>query len=152
MSEFKVIETQEQFDEVIGERLKRERETVEKKYENYLSPEDVEKKMEGYLSPESEKEKYKGYLSPEEVAKKDAVIKGYETNSVKMRIAHEYGIPFELASRLSGENEDEIKKDAESMKTILGNSTRPAPLRTTEGNIDKKRESIRKVLGGLKGE
>ncbi|MBS7209325.1 MAG: DUF4355 domain-containing protein [Lachnospiraceae bacterium] len=152
MSEFKVIETQEQFDEVIGERLKRERETVEKKYENYLSPEDVQKKMEGYLSPESEKEKYKDYLSPEEVAKKDAVIKGYETNSVKMRIAHEYGIPFELASRLSGENEDEIKKDAESMKTILGNSTRPAPLRTTEGNIDKKRESIRKVLGGLKGE
>ena len=74
MSDFKVIETQEQFDAAIGERLKRERDTVKKEYEGYLSPEAAEKKFSGYLSPEKEAEKYKGYLSPEEVAKKDEKI------------------------------------------------------------------------------
>ena len=46
MSEFKAIETQEEFDKVIGERLKREQETVRKEYEGFLSPEDVQKKYE----------------------------------------------------------------------------------------------------------
>ena len=32
MSDFKVIETQEQFDEMLGDRLKRERESAERKY------------------------------------------------------------------------------------------------------------------------
>ena len=55
----------------------------------------------------------------EEAAKKDAMIKSYETNSVKMRIAHENGIPFELASKLSGDDEESIKKDAETMAKFL---------------------------------
>ena len=97
MSEFKVIETQEQLDAVIADRIKRAQETTRKGFEGFLSPEDAEKKYAGYLSPEAEKKKYAGYLSPEEAAKKDAKIKGYETNSVKMRIANELGIPFDMA-------------------------------------------------------
>lgn len=60
MSDFKVIETQEQLDAILGDRLKRERETVKKEFEGYLSPEDAAKKYEGYLSPEDEKKKYEG--------------------------------------------------------------------------------------------
>ena len=76
MSDFKVIETQEQFDAAIGDRLKRERDTVKKEYEGYLSPEAAEQKFAGYLSPEKEAEKYKGYLSPQEVAKKMKRLEG----------------------------------------------------------------------------
>ena len=42
MSEFKPIETQEQFDAAVSDRIKRERETLSRKYENYLSPEQVQ--------------------------------------------------------------------------------------------------------------
>ena len=75
MSEFKVIETQEQFDEAIKERLTREREKVEKEYEGYLSPKDVQEKYDGYLSADAVQEKYKEYLSPEQVREKDNLIK-----------------------------------------------------------------------------
>lgn len=36
-----------------------------------------------------------------------------------MRIAHENGIPFELADKLSGSDEEAIKKDAETMAKFL---------------------------------
>ena len=41
--EFKTIETQEQFDAAIGERLKREESKIRKEYQGFLSPEEVAK-------------------------------------------------------------------------------------------------------------
>lgn len=152
MSDFKVIETQEQLDAIISDRLKRERDTIRKEYEGFLSPEDVAKKYEGYLSPEDEKSKYKGYLSPEEAAKKDAQIKGYETDSVKTRIAHEAGLSYEAIGFLKGEDEDSIRKSAESLKSLVGGSS-VAPLASTEKSTnDTTTAALRNTLNGLKGE
>lgn len=152
MSEFKTIETQEQLDAVISDRLKRERETLKKEYEGYLSPEDVAKKYAGYLSPDDEKEKYKGYLSPEEAAKKDAKIKGYETDSVKTRIAHEMGLSYGAVAFLKGDNEEAIKKSAESLKALVGNTT-TAPLASTETPVASTADvALKNTLKGLKGE
>ena len=150
MSEFKAITTQEEFDTAIGERLKRERETVKKDYAGFLSPEDVAKKYDGYMSPKDIEEKYKGYISPEEAAKKDASIKAYETNSVKMRIAHENGIPYELANKLSGDTEEDIKKDAETFAKFIGKK-QTAPLGHTEHNhADGKNAAYKSLLASLK--
>ena len=152
MGEFTPITTQEDFDTAIGERLKRERETTEKKYEGFLSPETVEEKYKGYLSPDDVKEKYKDYLSPEEAAKKDAQIKRYESSSVKMRIAHETGIPYELAERLSGDDEEAIRKDAESISKLIG-KRKAAPLASTEPDVkDSQNAAIKNMLNNLKGE
>ena len=160
MSEFTVIETQEQFDAAIGERLKRERE----KFSGYLSPEEVEKKYNGYLSPDDVAEKYKGYMSPEEVekkyagwvsaedaAEKDSKIKQYESHSVKTRIAKEAGLSLDAVDFLQGETEEEIKNSAEALKKILKPSA--PPLRTTETpKGDGKDEDLRNTLRKLKGE
>lgn len=152
MSDFTVIETQEQLDAVIGERLNRERETVEKKYTGYLSPEDAEKKYEGYLSPEDVEKKYKGYLSPEDAAKKDAQIKGYETDSVKTRIALELGIPYEMAGRLKGEDEKSIREDAQIMAKLIASNPKVPPLKSTEETGSSKTAAYKALLGNLKGE
>lgn len=152
MGDFKPIETQEQLDAVMSDRLKRERETIKKQYEGFLSPEDVAEKYAGYLSPEDEKKKYKGYLSPEEVAKKDAQIKGYETDSAKTRIAHETGLSYEATKFLSGDDEESIRKSAEALKALMG-SENIAPLASTESAVgDAKDVAYRNMLKGLKGE
>lgn len=44
---------------------------------------------------------------------------GYKQEKLKGRIAHEFKIPFELASRLSGETEEELKADAKSLAELL---------------------------------
>lgn len=133
MAEFKPITTQEEFDAAISERLKRERSTLAKQYEGFLSPQDAAKQYAGFLSPQDVNEKYKEYLSPEEKAKLDAKIKAYETAFVKTRIAHEEGIPFELVERLSGDDEDSIRRDAQTLAGFLAQKTTPgAPLGSTE--------------------
>lgn len=152
MGEFKIIETQEQFEEALKDRLARERNAVARQYEGFLSPDDVQKKYKEFMSPGDVEEKYKDYLSPEEAAKKDAMIKSYETNSVKMRIAHENGIPFELASKLSGDDEESIKKDAETMaKFIVHDTTLPLASGETQKNDDKK-TALKNMLSNLGGE
>lgn len=154
MSDFKIIESQEQLDAVIGERLKRERESVRKEFDGFLSPEEATKKYAGYLSPEDEKKKYQGYISPEEVAKMNAKIKGYESSSVKTRIAHETGLPYEMAARLSGETEEDIRKDAEGLVKLMGGRQEPQPFGNAEfdGKASDTREAMKGLLKGLKGE
>ena len=152
MSDFKEIKTQEELDAVIKDRLKRERDAVKKEYEGYLSPDDVAEKYKGYLSPDAEKEKYKKHLSPEEAAKKDAKIKEYETGSVKTRIAHELGLSYDAVGFLKGEDEETIRKSAESLKGLVG-AANVAPLASTELSLEaSKNEAFRKTLKGLRGE
>lgn len=159
---FEAITTQEQLEGVIKDRLEREREKFtgfedyKKKAEKY---DELKKKADGY---EAALEDYKkevdgddktpGYKKQLEELK--GKVKGYETSSVKMRIAHENGIPYELADRLSGDDEEAIKKDAERMSKFLKASGRRAPLASTEpeGGVDGKRAAIKKMLAGMKGE
>lgn len=152
MSEFKAIETQEAFDEAIKERLSRAERSAEEKYKGFLSPEEVEKKYSGYLSPEQVEKQYKGFLSPEEAEKKDAAIKRYETDSAKTRIALENGLPYEMASRLSGETEEDIKKDAESFAKLMKLQKGAPPMKSSEAPVESKKAAMKKMLSDLKGE
>lgn len=152
MGDFKVIETQEQLDEVLKERLKGEREAVKKEYEGYLSPQQADEKYKGYLSPEAAADKYKEYLSPEAAAKLNAKIKGYETDSVKTRIAHETGLSYDAVQFLRGEDEESIRKSAESLKGLMG-TAEPAPLASAEAYVPNSTETaLKNTLKGLKGE
>ncbi len=149
--EFKVIETQEQLDAVISERLNRQK----KQHETELST------LKGTLSTlqgqydslskahKDAADKYAGYDKTLEEAQ--AKIKAYETSSVKMRIAHETGIPYELAGRLSGDTEEAIRKDAEAITKIIGKQTTPAPpLKDTEpGTGDTKTAALKALAKNL---
>lgn len=154
---FEAITTQEQFDTAIGERLKREEATIRKEYEGFLSPEDAkkqyEKQYEGFLSPEDVQEKYKGYLSPEQAAEKEAIIKKYELKSQKTKIAMSEGIPYELAGRLTGDTEEDMRKDAKMLAGLLKKGN-PYPGYNPEPDDDKKTKetAMKKMLNNLKGE
>lgn len=150
--EFKPIETQEQLEEILKDRLKREKETVKKEYEGFLSPEDVAKKYSEYLSPEDVTQKYKEYLSPEDAKKMKDQLKGYETDSVKTRIAHETGLGFEAVNFLRGEDEESIRKSAEALKALVG-AGNTAPLASLEDNLKSEKElALKNTLKSLKGE
>lgn len=153
MSDFKVIETQEEFDEAIRDRLQRERDTLNKQYEGFLSPKDVQEKYKDYLSAEDVQEKYKDYLSPEQVKEKDAVIKSYETKEKKTQIALSEGIPYELAAKISGETEEDMRKDAKTLARFLKKGN-PYPEYNPEPREDKdnKKAAIKKMLDNLKGD
>ena len=153
MSDFKAIETQEQLDEVLKDRLKRERDTVLKDFEGYLSPTEIAEKYKDYLSPEDAAAKYKDYLPPEDVAKLQSKIKGYETDSAKTRIALELGLDYKAVGFLQGDDEESIRKSAESLKSLVG-ANNVAPLASNEAaNENKGDAALLQTLRNLdKGE
>lgn len=142
---FEIIDTQEKLDAIISERLRRERETINKKYADY---DDIKQKNADYekqigdmtKAAEESAKKYSGY--DKQLADMQTKLKGYETSSVKMRIAHEKGIPYELAERLNGSTEDEIRTDAETLSQLIGKKT-VAPLKSESFSADSKTAALK---------
>lgn len=155
MAEFTPITTQEEFDRAITDRIKRERETLEKKYSDY------DALKERAASAEKQLDELK--ISHDEISKKTSEydqtvseltgkISSYEQASLKARIAHEMGIPYELAGRLTGEDEKALRADAESLvKLVSSGKPTPPPLKDSEPNKSKD-DPYRSLLTELKGE
>lgn len=136
MAEFTPIMTQEDFDAAISERLKRE----QAKYSDY----DTIKSDLGTL---------RAQLSAKdaEISTLQGKVKGYETDSVKTRIALETGLPLDLRTRLTGETEEEIRADANKLAKLFGQQKDPAPLRDTEPPVaDEKTAAYKSLLNNLK--
>lgn len=125
MSEFKIIESQEELDRVISERLKREREKV------------ISEFSEKIKSLESENAEIKANI--QKAAEKDGVIeklegkiKGYEIAELKRKIALENNIPYTLAGRIQGETEEEMLEDAKGLSKYFGKKEIVPPLKNPE--------------------
>ena len=133
MADFAPINTQAEFDAAIANRLSRENEKFKKQQEAFAAEYDGKIAQ---LTQSLEEAAKKAKSHEDTVAGLQAQIKSYETRSVKTRIAHEVGIPFELADRLSGDDEDSIRRDAEAMKPFLAGKG-AAPLASTEPAAQK---------------
>ena len=151
---FEPINTQEEFDAAVKDRLAREA----KKYEKYTSPEDLEKIRAEYDSQINELQGTIDTVSQQmadkdkSIEERDSKIKGYETSSVKMRIARQTGLPYEAVDYLQGEDEESIKKSAEAMKALIGNKPAP-PLKDQEPPAgDSKSAAYLQMSRELRGE
>lgn len=148
---FKPIETQEELNAIIKERLKRERESTEKRFEGWVSPEDHAKAIEDANKAFDD---YKKVHESDEQTIKDLTAKNkeYETATLKSRIAHEVGLSFEWISRISGDDEQSIRADAESLKKLVGNGSTPIPTKSTETETppNTHNASLMTVLNGVK--
>lgn len=148
--EFKPIETQEELDKIITTRLKRERESTEKRFEGWISPEDHQKGLDELNKAFSDyKETHKD--DEKTIADLTAQNKAYETASLKSRIAHEVGLSFEWIDRIKGDDEKSIRADAESIKKLVGNGSNLLPLRRSEKNPeDDKDAGLKSLLSSIK--
>ena len=140
MAEFKEIKTQQEFDEAISERLKRE----QAKFADY---EDLKKRAGEAEGLRKQLETATAKISDLEKTAKEAADKlaGHakevadlteraakaEHSLLRRRIAEENHIPTPLADRLSGETEEELRKDAAAFAKYVS-APMTAPLATTE--------------------
>lgn len=76
-------------------------------------------------------------------------VETYKLKDLKTTIAVQAGIPLELAGRLSGETEEEIKADAEKIAGFV-NKKQPLPLKQTEPEVvDPKEKAYENILENL---
>lgn len=79
-------------------------------------------------------------------------VETYKLKDLKTSIAVQAGIPLELAGRLSGKTEEEIKADAEKIAGFVNKKT-TLPLKDTEPKkVDSEEKAYANMLEKLKGE
>lgn len=162
MSEFTPINTQEELDNIIKERLTRDREAQSKKYADY---EDLKKKVGEYEGKIKEytnamakyDEQLKGIAEKDkEIESLKGQVKTYEINALKVKIANEIGLPAGFTTRISGEDEKTIKEDAKALKAVLDESAPQIPGVSREPAASNeetaKRAGLQAVLNGLKAQ
>lgn len=136
MSEFKPITTQEEFDAAIKARLSREKE----KYADYdelkslvedLKKENVDLKSTIEANRQSKAD------ADKQLEEMQNQISNYETASLRTRVALQYGLPYDLADRLQGTDEDSFKEDAERLAGFMKPVSKVAPVKSTEPIVPK---------------
>lgn len=153
MSEFTVIETQEQLDAVIKERLARAEKNIRKEYEDYEALKKTNTDYERQITELTSQLKAKEEVlsgNDNTVKELQSKIKKYEMDSVKTRIAHEVGIPYELAEKLTGDDEDAIRADAQTMANYIKPKT-VAPIGGAEpiDNADPHKSAMQNLLKNI---
>ena len=151
MSEiFKAITTQEEFDKAVQARVAREQEAMAKKYGNYdeLKARNATLEAEiGTLKATIETTSQDTKNHEQTVADLNAKITGYETANMRTKIALQNGLPFDLADRLVGDDEESIKADAERLASFVGNQQPTAPpLKTPEKPLGDEKDGAYKSL------
>lgn len=131
---FTPINTQEEFDAAIGERLSRDRESQAKKYEGWTSPEDLKKITDAH---EAEIKKLTDAAAESEAKIKnlnEEIAKGntYRADLEKTRIAIAQGLDIKYADRLRGETREEWEADAKDLAkdfaAYASAQNKPAPI------------------------
>lgn len=135
MSDFKIIETQEELDAIIQSRLSRERE----KYADY---EGLKKQLADFEAKETTYQNTINDLKTREtdltsqIESLNGDLTKTKLQTAKQRIATEYGLPLDLAERLQGEDEESFKADAERLASYLAPKQPTPPMKSNEPTID----------------
>lgn len=111
--------SQDEVNNLVAERLKRERE----KYADYDELKKVKGEWEQRQKADmTELERLKAQLAEKEqaVAERDARLKAHEVRGIRVAALVAAGLPADLADRILGESEEDVKKDVEAFRASLG--------------------------------
>lgn len=152
MSENNLPKIQEELNQIIETRLARQKETIEANFADY---DELKTKI---AALEADNTAYQATIEEsksweQEKADYEKQISGYKTTQLKQSIAIKAGLPLDLADRLSGDDEESLKADAERFSGFIKPQTPPAPLKDVEPNLGGGKDgAYRKLVDGLKTE
>lgn len=137
---FKPIETQEQLDAVLKDRLERAKETARKEVEGELAElEELKKQAKEYAKTQTEKDTALENLQKELESARQTVtdltgtVDSLKADAERVKVAREVGLPYEMAGRLNGDTYEDLKADAEGLLTLMGSqSNTTAPVASYE--------------------
>lgn len=131
---FKAIETQEELEAVLSDRLKRaEKQHEEKAAEIQRQFEEAEKKIAELTTTNDSmsktitenQEKYAN--ADKTIEELNSKISAYETDSTKTKIAIELGLPMELKDTIQGSDEESMRQNAETLSKYIKTKEAPPP-------------------------
>ena len=131
--EFTPIETQEQFDSMVKERVERAKKSAVKEMETQLK--DLEQTKEQLATKDSEIEALKAKINDFEGEKKtseesyhamEKELSELKLKALKTQIAMDNNIPLGMADRIKGEDEEAMRADAEKLASFVSKRVAPS--------------------------
>jgi len=155
MAEFKAINTQEEFDERIKERIERAEKKAADAFKGWASPDDIKALEEKHkddiakinAAHAEELKKYAGY--DEKFAAYESEIKGLKTSALKTKIANEKKLPMDAVEFLQGEDEKTISESADKLSKLATPHSVGMVRNTEQAAGNKKDEAFKKMLAQL---
>lgn len=134
MSEFQVIETQEQLDAIVVDRVKRAKESEAKKFEGWKSPKEVEELTRELASKVKTLEDAATEIQKQMEEKDAKIAEGnqYRMDLEKTRIALKAGLDIKYADRLRGETAEDWTKDAKELAKDFAAAAKAVPVGSYE--------------------
>lgn len=144
--------TQEELNKIVSERIKRAQAKTEE-LENRVK--ELEEERAGLLSTiESNNQlliEKDGLISAKEAefAELQKVSDEYKASHLKAQIAVRNGLPYDLAERLQGNDEESLQADAERLSAFVKQKQVVAPMKSNEPEVDSSTAAARQVLRQL---
>ena len=113
MTDFKPINTQEEFDERLKDRLARAESKVRDEYKGWLSPDEVKKLKDSHAE---DLKKYEGY--DEKFTAQQTRIHELEVGALKTKIALGKNLPMDAIEFLQGDDEKSINESADKLSKL----------------------------------
>ena len=141
--EFTPIESQEQFDAMVKDRVERAKKSAQKEFETQLK--DLESIKTQMAEKENELTELRQKITDLNGEKKtneesyQSMLKELSTvklDALKQKIAIEEGIPLEMANRLNGDDDESIRNDAKTIKGFMGSKTLPRSANNDDAPMD----------------
>lgn len=80
----------------------------------------------------------------------DTEIKTLKASALRHKVAHDKGLPYEMAARLTGETEEELGRDADTLVGFFKSNQPPAPPASHEPPVgDSKKTAYKTMAAGL---
>lgn len=144
--------TQEELNKIVSERIKRAQAKTEE-LENRVK--ELEEERAGLLSTIEANNQLliekDGLISAKEAefAELQKVSDEYKASQLKAQIAVRNGLPYDLAERLQGSDEESLQADAERLSAFVRQKQVVAPMKSNEPEVDSSTASMRQVLQQL---
>lgn len=131
-NEFKPIETQEQLNSIVKNRVERERDKFTEELNQLKAENNDLKKQVNDLTDTVNQSNTTIDDMKSQLKEKDDKIQGFTIDQMKSDLAFEYGIPRNLSKRLQGGSYEEIEADAKEMAKTFENMRPDPPTRSNE--------------------
>lgn len=144
--------TQEELNKIVSDRVKRAQAKNEE-LENRVK--ELEEEKAGLLSTIEANNQLliekDGLISAKEAefAELQKVSDEYKAAQLKAQIAVRNGLPYDLAERLQGSDEESLQADAERLSVFVKQKQVIAPMKSNEPEVDSRTASMRQVLQQL---
>ena len=142
------INTQEEFDNLVKERIDRAKKSEAAKFEGY---DDYKSKAEKYDTDIKAKQD-EITAKDNTIAELNAKIKTYQSDSVKAKVLKEFGLSQDLSKWISGDDEEAMRQNAQELQQIVGvQKTQPlADPESEDDNSDDERAALKKTIKELR--